>query len=37
MNVISAAIMGIIYNYGNLIGLYGMFFIVETAKFFNLL
>lgn len=37
MNIITAIIMGLIYNYGNLIGLYGTFFIVETAKFFNLL
>lgn len=37
MNIITAMIMGLIYNYGNLFGLYTTFFIVETAKFFNLM
>ena len=37
MNVITAMIMAIIYNVGNMLGLYSMAFIVETAKFFNLL
>lgn len=37
MNIITATIMAIIYNFGNMFGLYGMAFIVETAKFLDLL
>lgn len=37
MNIITAIIMAIIYNFGNMFGLYGTFFIVETAKLLDLL
>ena len=37
MNIIEEIIMAMLYNYGNMFGLYGMFFIVEIFKFIGLL
>ena len=37
MDIVTATIMALIYNFGNMFGLYGMFFITEIRKFFDLL
>lgn len=37
MEIITAAVMAVVYNLSDMIGLYGMFFAVETAKLFKLL
>jgi hypothetical protein len=37
MDMFTAIIMALIYNLGNMVGLYGTFFLVEASKFFELL
>lgn len=37
MNLITATIMALIYNFGNMFGLYGIVFITEIKKLFGLL